>query len=251
VFPVRVSVVTYNLWGTERWPEREPALRSFCRLFIPDVLCVQELEPETRAVLDDELPTHDRVEDSFAGWAHCSNVWWNRALFESVAHGAEDVAIAREPDRRLFWVRLKVLDRDQTLFVGTVHFTDQGTPEELGQGRSTRVAETNQTIAALRRLVGAAEPAMLVGDFNDALLPLGPLFAAGYKSCFGVLGQLPPPTMPSGISRFPPGFATAFVLDWIVANQHARAVSAASPHVYAAEVPPSDHWPVQAVYELG
>jgi len=250
VFPVRLSVVTYNLWGTQRWPEREPALRLFCELFMPDVLCVQELEPETRAVLDEALSGHARVDDPFPGWATRSNIWWNRGLLDLAAYGAEDVGISREPDRRLFWVRLKVADRDETVFVGTAHFTDQGTPEELGEGRSNRVAETNATIAALGRLVGDHEPAFLVGDFNDALLPLGPLFAAGYKSCFGVLGQLPPPTMPTGISRFPRGFASAFVLDWIVANAHARAISAASPHVYAGDIPPSDHWPVQAVYEL-
>jgi hypothetical protein len=32
MFPTRLSLVTYNLWGTERWPEREAALRLFCDL---------------------------------------------------------------------------------------------------------------------------------------------------------------------------------------------------------------------------
>ena len=38
--------------------------------------------------------------------------------------------------------------------------------------------------------------------------------------------------------------------DWIVANRHARAIAASSPHVYANDLAPSGHWPVQAVYEL-
>jgi hypothetical protein len=46
------------------------------------------------------------------------------------------------------------------------------------------------------------------------------------------------------------GFSSAFALDWVLANSRLRAVSAARPHVYVADVPPSDLWPVQAVYEL-
>ena len=30
--PVRLSIVTYNIWLTERWPERAPALERFLTL---------------------------------------------------------------------------------------------------------------------------------------------------------------------------------------------------------------------------
>ncbi|HTT87464.1 MAG TPA: hypothetical protein VMF60_08865, partial [Acidimicrobiales bacterium] len=77
------------------------------------------------------------------------------------------------------------------------------------------------------------------------------LFQAGFDSCWAKLAQLPPPTMPAFPDRLLGwGFASNFVLDWIVANHNARAVSASSPHVYAGDVAPSDHWPVLAVYEL-
>jgi endonuclease/exonuclease/phosphatase family metal-dependent hydrolase len=113
------------------------------------------------------------------------------------------------------------------------------------------VQETDAVIQALERVVRAEEPALLVGDFNDALLPLGRLFAAGYRSCFGALALIPPPTMPTELSRFGvAGFSTCFVLDWIVANEHARAIAASSPHLLVDGVPPSDHWPVHAVYEI-
>jgi hypothetical protein len=47
--------------------------------------------------------------------------------------------------------------------------------------------------------------------------------------------------MPTGVERFGAhGFAAAFVYDWIVANRHARAIAASSPHVYANEHAPSD-----------
>jgi endonuclease/exonuclease/phosphatase family metal-dependent hydrolase len=250
VFPVRLSLVTYNLWGTERWPARAPALAAFCDRYRPDVLCTQELTPATQSFLDDQLPSHARVTDPFDGWTLESNLWWRSDLFDEVRHGAEDVGIVAYPRRRLFWVRLRPQGWDRSMVVATVHLTDAA-GDELRTGATPRVRETQAVIAALREIVGADEPAFLTGDFNDALLPVAALFGAGYTSCFGALGQLPPPTMPASVSRFGvAGFATAFVYDWIVANRHARAVAASVPHVYADDVAPSDHWPVQAVYDL-
>jgi len=68
MFPTRISLVTYNLWNTKRWPLRAPALEQFARLFQPDVFCIQELRAETQAFLDEALPGHTRVQDDFAGW---------------------------------------------------------------------------------------------------------------------------------------------------------------------------------------
>ena len=66
-----------------------------------------------------------------------------------------------------------------------------------------------------------------------------------------LLEQIPPMTLPSSLDRFGGGgFASAFLLDWVLANQHLRAIAASSPHVYANDVPPSDHWPIHAVYEV-
>jgi hypothetical protein len=45
VHPLRVSFCTYNLWNTERWPEREPALRD---LLTP---ALSKLEAHDRAQL--------------------------------------------------------------------------------------------------------------------------------------------------------------------------------------------------------
>jgi hypothetical protein len=39
-------------------------------------------------------------------------------------------------------------------------------------------------------------------------------------------------------------------IDWLVANREARPVAAAVPHFYLHDAAPSDHWPVQAVYEI-
>ena len=68
MFPTRLSFVTYNLWMTERWPARAPALQSFLDLFAPDVLCVQELQSATQDYLDAALQDHERVHDPLPGW---------------------------------------------------------------------------------------------------------------------------------------------------------------------------------------
>jgi hypothetical protein len=39
-------------------------------------------------------------------------------------------------------------------------------------------------------------------------------------------------------------------IDWIVANKEARPVAACEPRFYLKDFAPSDHWPVQAVYEM-
>ena len=219
-FPVRLSLVTYNLWGDERWAERAPALAAFCDLYRPDVLCVQELTAHTQEFLDAQLPSHGRVHDPFEGWTVQSNVWWRSDLFDEVDHGAADVGIVAYPLRRLFWVRLRPRDRDRSFVVSTVHLTDAA-GDELHSGVTPRVRETEAVIAALRAVVSDGEPAFVTGDFNDVLLPVAALFGAGYRSCFGSLGQLPPATMPTSVGRFgASGFAAAFVYDWIVANRH-------------------------------
>ena len=50
--PTRLSIITCNIWLTERWPARAPALERFLTLFVPDILCVQELQRPTQEFLD-------------------------------------------------------------------------------------------------------------------------------------------------------------------------------------------------------
>jgi endonuclease/exonuclease/phosphatase family metal-dependent hydrolase len=213
---------------------------------------VQELTSDIKAAIDSVLVAHERVDDSFVGWTIEENIWWNNDLFELVEYGAEPFTIEAYPNRRLFWARLRPKGRDSTFFLGNVHLSDPGLPSELDEGRHTRVAEMKDIIQLLARLVDGEEPAFLLGDFNDSLGPLAHLLLAGYDSCWAKLSQLPPPTMPAYPDRLlGSGFASSFVLDWIVANRHCRPLSASSPHVYAGDIAPSDHWPVHAVYELG
>ncbi len=56
--------------------------------------------------------------------------------------------------------------------------------------------------------------AFFMGDMNDAYHPQRILGRAGFTSCFAALGMQSPPTYAEGLA-------------------------------------PSDHWPVQAIYQLG
>ena len=39
-------------------------------------------------------------------------------------------------------------------------------------------------------------------------------------------------------------------IDLIMANRYARAIAASVPQCYGGDIAPSDHWPVQAIYQL-
>ncbi|HKX50930.1 MAG TPA: endonuclease/exonuclease/phosphatase family protein [Candidatus Binatia bacterium] len=249
--PARLSLITYNLWLTERWPARANALERFLKLFAPDVLCVQELQSATQEFLDGTLKTHDRVRDPFSGWTSESNIYWSKALFEKVEHGTEEVGHP-EPERRMFWVRLRFMPLPGTIFVATAHLTNRRNPDESESGLSPRVRQLKRIADELTRLVRKDEPAFFMGDMNDAYHPQRILKKAGFVSCFAALGMQSPPTFqcyPTANVR-PDEPTVTEAIDLIVANRHARAVAASVPQCYGEDTAPSDHWPVQAIYEL-
>lgn len=249
--PERLSVCTYNLWNTQRWPEREPALRQFLECFTPDVLATQELRAETRDCIDAVLTEHERVADAFVGWTNESNIWWRSERFAYVEHGAADYG-SHEASRRLFWVRLRVQGSDRTCVMATAHLTHQSHPDEAATGASPRIQQTRAILETMAARVGPGEPAWVMGDFNDALHPTRLLHAAGYTSCYTDLAVQPPPTFPAlptaRRAADEPLFNVCY--DWITANAHARAICAQTPHCFYGDGAPSDHWPVVAVYEL-
>jgi len=250
--PLRISIVSYNIWAQERWDFRKEALRNFMARFEPDIACLQEFRPASRELLDTTLSGHRHVHDEFEGWETQSNIYWRDSLFSEIEHGAEDVGITHEPGRRLFWVRLEVKALDASLLVSTAHLTHQRHPDECSTGLSPRVAQTKRIIPELKRLNRAREPLFFMGDLNDPVHPANLLHEAGYVSCFASLGLQPPITYKcyptAGVA--PGALAIGQCIDWIVANNAARAVSASVPQFFFNDAAPSDHWPVHAVYEL-
>jgi endonuclease/exonuclease/phosphatase family metal-dependent hydrolase len=251
MLPLRISIVTYNIWLTQRWDVRQPALGGFLKSFNPDLLCLQELQQTTRDFIDGALPSHRRVDDPYRGWTTESNIYWRDAVFAHVEHGIEEVGIP-DGDRRLFWARLKIRGLDRTVLVATAHLTSQRNKVECDTGQSPRVGQIRHIIQALKRLNQAGEPLFFMGDMNDPVHPPRLLHEAGYPSCFAALGVQAPPTYHCyPTADVPPGDRVVNqCIDWLVANKHARAVAASVPHFYLKDAAPSDHWPVHAVYEI-
>lgn len=252
MIPTRLSIITYNLWNIQRWPMREAAVRGFFRRFRPDIICLQELRFETRDVLDEALSGYRRVEDGFPGWLRESNIYWNSDLLEEIQHGAEDVGINTDAYRRMFWARLRMRDTGRSIFVATAHFTHQEHPEEIRTGYSPRGEQARRTAQTLKSLVREGEPGFFMGDLNDPIVPVHILNEAGYRTCFQRLEILPAPTWPAmpTVRVVPWEATTSQTLDWILSNDRARPVAACVPQYYNEDMSPSDHWPVQAVYEL-
>ena len=251
MMPHRLSIVTYNIWLTERWAARAPALERFLTLFSPDVLCVQELQRTTQEFLDGVLKGHDRIHDAFPGWTNEGNIYWNRELLDRVDHGAEAVGHV-EPERRLFWARLRVTESSKTIFVSTAHLTAPRRSNETDTGVSPRVGQLNRIAEALVRLTRDGEPAFFMGDMNDAWHPQRILKRVGFVGSFAALGMQSPPTFQCyPAANVEPGEPTITeAIDLIAANRHARAISSSVPQCYFGDTAPSDHWPVQAVYQL-
>ncbi len=252
MLPLRLNIITCNIWNKERWDFRRQALRRFLELFSPDILCVQELVPKSRDFIDEVLPEHERVHDRLAGWNRESNIWWRKSLFSEIEHGAEAVEIRDSPHRRLFWARLASKTHQRPVLISTAHLTHQRNAHELKSGLSSRVGETRRIVAALKRLAARREPVFFMGDFNDPAGAPTLLHAAGYPSCFAVLGLQPDPTFKCyPTAAVEPGkLAMSQTVDWIVANGEARPIAASIPKFYFEDAAPSDHWPVQAVYEV-
>ena len=242
----RFLLGTYNLWATNRWPERAEPLRSFLKTTFPDVLALQELRPETRQLLDETLDRHTRVEDPFEGWIREGNIYWRTDLFEQLEYGAEAIEI-KEPLRRLFWVRLRHKSSGVRLLVATAHLTWQGHPDEVQHHINPRPRQAALAAEALERLAKGVDGVFFVGDFNEATNAINVLRRAGFKDTFRDRGVLQPTTHPA----FSTPRSVPQVLDWQLYRGAVRVLAAEVVDFFAGEMAPSDHKPLLVVYEVG
>jgi endonuclease/exonuclease/phosphatase family metal-dependent hydrolase len=245
-FPVRFSACTYNIWTDTRWPERREALSAFGRLVEPDVLCLQEVQPESLATLDRALPKHRRVHDEFEGWSHEGNIFWRDDLFELESHGAEPVGIL-EPWRRLFWVRLSLVGGSgPSLFVSTAHFTWHGHEVCKATERNVRVQQARDTVAAIAHSSWPGEAVLFMGDLNDSGEPILLLRDEGFRDCFAELGQHSTFTYPAA----PTHGGVPQSIDWIMCKGPVKPLLAHVIDFYQGDLAPSDHKAVMSVFEL-
>lgn len=244
--PTRISVMTLNLWKLNRWPERRASLESLLATFAPDVFLVQEAAPPLLAAIDAALPAHRRVRDPFEGWSEESSIYWNASHVDLVDHGHATINDF-QPNRQLFHARLRVRVTGQTILAATAHFTWPGHDMERETGRSPRPEQSRRTAGHLARLAGPDEPVVFTGDLNEDYYPRKILADAGLVDPFTRLRIAQEPTRPA---RPIDAHRPDAVHDWIVSNAPARPIAAQVVRFLHEGLPPSDHWPVIAVFEL-
>lgn len=235
---------TYNLWGTARWDERREPLARFLHINRPDVLCVQELTQDSRDFIEATLPAMRSVDGPLPGWTDEGNIFWNSALFELVAFGAEDIGMVEEL-RRLWWARLATKS-GRTILVANAHFSWTGNVRELSERINVRTGQAEEAVAALDRLCGENEPVLFMGDFNDYIHPLRVLRLAGFEDSFMALGREAVATYPAmPFAQQPPE-----LLDWMMHRGPIRPTLTSVVDFYVAEKAPSDHKPILTTYRL-
>lgn len=246
----RFVATTYNLWQTTRWDVRTRALESYLQVARPDILCVQELRPQSQALIDATLTGHSRIQDDFVGWTEEGNIYFVDDIFAHVEHGAEDVG-QQSANRRLFWARLEHKPSSSIVFVATIHLTHQGTKPERTTGTSPRLVEISRAIERLEALVRPGEPVLLMGDLNDALNVVRDLWAGGYVDSFTGSGSPLSPTHP--VRPTADGILDGIpqCIDWQFHRGPVRSVGSFVGEYFLDDFAPSDHRPVTTTYGLG
>lgn len=242
---MRCSVMTFNLWGHDRWPERKDAVVGLLEVRRPDVLALQEVRPDTIELVAATLPHHDRIEDDLVGWHQESNIFWDGRMFSHLEHGAEPIGQIEE-DRRLFWARLRPSDGSPDVVVADVHLSYPDNPEEWEGRRNPRVEQAQRTVAALDAIAGD-EPCLLMGDMNDYRHPLRIFVEGGFEHSRGALELPLVPTHPA----YPTARDTTQVIDWQLHRGPIRPLATEVIEYFHGDIAPSDHRPLLTVYSLG
>lgn len=255
-FPIRVSVMTYNVWGRKHWPDRSAALQQIFTSSRPDVILLQEVTPPVLDAITSVLPSHITVTSSDDGWDTCEcSILWNDSLFELVGQGFSRLDMTDYPKRGLFWVRLAARANPRITFqVATVHLPWVGAPTELATGVNQRIPICAKLCSVLRYASIPGEAVLLGGDFNDDFHPLRILSEElGFQEVFESLDLSPPITHPVRPSDFEEEMKPNRTLDWIMTllPQSCRSIAAYVKTVRGGWPAASDHMPVVAVIELG
>lgn len=254
-FPIRLSVMTLNLWGTHHWPTRAEALSQMILSLKPDILLVQEVSEEVLVFLDPILSNHDRIrQQKQIGWSTECNIYWDKTLFHKTDHGTETWNLKEYPNRGLFWARLEVIANPSVkIFIGNAHFPWTGCETEINTGINQRIASTYKVCESLRNLV-RDECIILGGDFNDDFHPIRILNEEmGLVDVFESLDLPPPITHPVRPSDPTEECRPNRTLDWITCGfpSYGRVIGAFVKQIRGGRYPPpSDHYPVLAFFDL-
>jgi endonuclease/exonuclease/phosphatase family metal-dependent hydrolase len=254
MFPARVSVATFNIWGNNLWPDRALGLTQTLTALRSDVYLFQEVSPDIIEHLDATMTNYSRVHDKKIGWLTEGNIYWNSSLLECVDYGASDLGLVGLENRCLFWVRLAIKGTEIKFFVSTAHFPWVGSQHEIETGVNQRIVAATKVCELIRKLVLPQEITIFAGDLNEDFHPVRILSEEmGMMDVFESLDLPPPITHPVRPSSAMEEMRPNRTLDWILCSlpSQCRVVAAFAKGVRGGtHVPVSDHLPVLAVFEL-
>ena len=67
LFPCRISVMSYNVWGGKHWPDRCTALKQVFTSLRPDVMMLQEMTSSIAEAITSCMPTHSSLSVQLEG----------------------------------------------------------------------------------------------------------------------------------------------------------------------------------------
>jgi len=239
----RISIMTLNAWGKNRLSERKPALEKLIKSFTPDLLCLQEGPLEVQDIILKANPVYKRLGGQFPGWKNESNIIYNSNYFNYIEHGDLDIGGVKS-GRRLFWAQLQLKENQKEILVSTAHYAWAGHSHERITGQSPRVEQSNKTVDFLQKR--SEENIFFTGDLNEPQHPRRILGNAGFVDTFTALNVPAQPTRPAR----PIDDRPDEVNDWIFAGENTKPLGAMVVKIYNDTIPPSDHWPVLAFYEI-
>jgi len=252
----RISVLTFNVWNTDHLAERTPALQDFFTRFDADIICLQEVRPETLALFDKFLVTsHSRISEQKdePGWMCEGNIYYRHDMFSVMEFGAFDVGMsAKKSLRRQWWANLKLISTGQKIHVSTVHYTWEGHADECLTGVSPRVEYTHATLSFLLQHLPQVDAMVFCGDFNDRYHPRRILQGVNLVDTFSQLGLPMQSTWPTPTWNWTEDArgGVDFVCDWIFTCPRVKTLSAQIVKHAFKGVNPSDHFPLLSVLEL-
>ena len=250
--------MTYNVWGNNHWPSRADGLTSLLQTTRPDIILLQEVTSDILLTIQKSLIEYSYIQDSNKqGWLTESNIFYKNTLIDVISYGLEDLNMEGYNNRGLFWARMIIKDHpDTSFFVSTAHFPWVGNPIEIKTGLNQRIPAAANVAKHLTRLVHPGEPAIFGGDFNEDYHPLRILSEeAAMIDVFEMLDLPPPITHPNrSCGDLNETQRPNRTLDWICTSlpSNCRVIAAYCKTVRGGSFPPpSDHYPIIAVIELG
>ena len=249
MLPTRLSLMTCNLWRTERWPDRHPHSNG----------CSTGSTPTCSASRSSTL-LRRFLERALAGHT-VSTTRYRAGPPRATSTGAARSSKRWTTERKTSATRSPIGACFGSAFAWAPYASRSSWPPPIHEpavqrrackGHPPRVRQLNRIAEALQKLVRDGEPAFFMGDMNDAWHPHNVLKRVGFVNCFAALGMQSPPTFQCyPTANIEPGeHSITEAIDILTANRHARPIAAAVPHCYASDVAPSDHWPVHAIYQL-